>query len=99
MRTLTERSEGKFRITDKTVNACVVTHPPHGQPHTACRTSVTTTDAWLKRSDWLREHGCPHRAFEATGVEWKPVFHLLEGRCALLVVHAQHITAVPGRTV
>jgi transposase len=84
-------------VQKKTVNACVVTHTPHGQPHTACRTSVTTTEALLKRSDWLREHGCPQSAFEATGVYGKPVFTLLEGRVALLVVHAQHSTAVPGR--
>ncbi len=33
----------------------------------------------------------------ATGVYWKPVFNLLEGRFEVLVVNAQHIKAVPGR--
>ena len=30
-------------------------------------------------------------------VYWRPVYNLLEGQCALLVVNAQHIKAVPGR--
>src|SRR2546422_1614009 len=34
---------------------------------------------------------------ESTGVYWRPVSNLLEGQCALLVVNAQHIKAVPGR--
>ena len=33
----------------------------------------------------------------ATGVYWKPIFHLLEDHFELLVVNAQHIKAVPGR--
>ncbi|MGQ9492012.1 MAG: IS110 family transposase, partial [Anaerolineae bacterium] len=36
-------------------------------------------------------------AMESTGEFWKPVYNLLEGRCELLVVNAQHIKNVPGR--
>ena len=34
---------------------------------------------------------------EATGVFWKPMYHLLEDRFVVLVVNAAHIKAVPGR--
>jgi transposase len=34
---------------------------------------------------------------ESTGVYWKPVFNLLEGRVEVLLVNAQHIKQVPGR--
>jgi transposase len=34
---------------------------------------------------------------ESTGVDWKPVFHLLEGHFELMLVNAQHIKRVPGR--
>jgi len=34
---------------------------------------------------------------ESTGVYWKPVFNILEGRCAVLLVNAQHLQQVPGR--
>ena len=34
---------------------------------------------------------------ESTGVYWKPVWHLLEGRFELMLVNARHIKQVPGR--
>ena len=34
---------------------------------------------------------------EATGVYWKPVWHLLEGQFDLLLANAQHVRNVPGR--
>jgi transposase len=34
---------------------------------------------------------------ESTGVYWKPVYNLLEGSFALLLVNAQHLKRVPGR--
>jgi transposase len=34
---------------------------------------------------------------EATGVYWKPVWHMLEGRFELVLANAAHIRNVPGR--
>jgi transposase len=34
---------------------------------------------------------------EATGAYWKPIYNILEGQFALLVVNAHHVKAVPGR--
>ena len=34
---------------------------------------------------------------EATGVHWKPVWHMLEHRFALILANAAHIKGVPGR--
>ncbi len=34
---------------------------------------------------------------ESTGVYWQPVYNLLEGQFALLLVNARHMQAVPGR--
>jgi transposase len=34
---------------------------------------------------------------EATGVYWKPVWHILEGRFQQILANAAHIKAVPGR--
>jgi transposase len=56
------------------------------------------TAALWALADWLQEAGCTHVAMESTGVYWRPGYNLLEGQCELLVVHAQHIKAVPGRT-
>jgi transposase len=61
------------------------------------RTFGTTTSELLALSDWLDSHACTHVAMEATGVYWKPVWHLLEGRFELLLANAQHVRNVPGR--
>jgi transposase len=51
----------------------------------------------LALADCLAGLGVTHVAMESTGVYWKPVFHLLEGRFAVMLVAAQHIKQVPGR--
>lgn len=61
------------------------------------RTFGTTTKELLALSDWLSEHDCTHVAMEATGVYWKPVWHVLEGSFELLLANAAHIKNVPGR--
>ena len=57
----------------------------------------TTTSALMELNAWLTEHGVTHVAMEATGVYWKPVWHLLEGDFELVLANAQHIRNVPGR--
>ena len=47
--------------------------------------------------DWLEAGECTHVAMEATGVYWKPVWHMLEGRVELVLANAAHIKNVPGR--
>src|SRR5262249_23067047 len=61
------------------------------------RTFPTRTADLLALSDWLAEHGVTHVAMESTGVYWKPVFNILAGRVAVILVNAQHIKKVPGR--
>lgn len=57
----------------------------------------TTTEMLLKLSDWLGERQVTHVAMEATGVYWKPVWHVLEGTFELVLANAMHIKNVPGR--
>jgi transposase len=61
------------------------------------RTFGTTTAELLALSDWLTAHGCTHVAMEATGVYWKPVWHVLEGSFTLVLANALHVRTVPGR--
>ena len=70
-----------------------VTEPEHDE----VKSFETTTSALLELSEWLTEHGVTHVAMEATGVYWKPVWHLLEGDFELVLANAQHIRNVPGR--
>lgn len=62
------------------------------------RTFATTTAGLLELSAWLAEQGCSHAAMEATGVYWKPVWHILsDGGFTLLLANAAHVKNVPGR--
>jgi transposase len=58
----------------------------------------TTTPGLLALGDWLAECGCTHAAMEATGVYWRPVWHVLsDGELSLVLANAAHVKAVPGR--
>jgi len=48
-----------------------------GPVRTEVRTFDTTTPGLLALSAWLSECGCTHVAMEATGVYWRPVWHVL----------------------
>jgi transposase len=61
------------------------------------RTFETMTSGLLELSRWLEEQRCTHVAMEATGVYWKPVWHILEARFELVLANAAHIKNVPGR--
>jgi transposase len=60
-------------------------------------TFATTTQDLLRLADWLRSHGCTHVAMEATGVYWKPVWHVLEDSFELVLANARDVRNVPGR--
>ncbi len=62
------------------------------------RTFATTTADLLALAAWLGENGCTHVAMEATGVYWKPVWHVLaEGGFDLVLANAAQVKNVPGR--
>jgi transposase len=65
---------------------------------TEIKTFATTTAGLLALSDWLAESGCTHAAMEATGVYWRPVWHVLsDGEIELILANAAHVKNVPGR--
>ena len=88
---LHERCAG-LDVHKETVVACARL----GKDHTT-QTFATTTIGLLALADWLEKHGCSHVAMEATGVYWKPVWHVLEDRFELLLANAAHVKNVPGR--
>ena len=62
------------------------------------RTFDTTTASLMALSEWLTENKCTHVAMEATGVYWKPVWHILaDGEFQLVLANAAHVKNVPGR--
>jgi transposase len=79
------------------VVACV-RHMVDGKVTTGVKTFKTTTQELMALSDWLSAEGATHIAMEATGVYWKPVWHILaDGEFELVLANAAHVKNVPGR--
>jgi transposase len=95
METIYPRCAG-LDVHKRTVVACVRRVEPTGRAREWVQTFGTMTGELLALSDWLAEHGVTHVAMESTGVFWKPIFNILEGRCEVLLVNPQHIKQVPG---
>ena len=96
MQVLHERCAG-LDVHKKTVVACVRVVEA-GRAKSEVRTFDTTTSALMALAEWLAECGCTHAAMEATGVYWKPIWHVLsDGDLELLLANAAHVKNVPGR--
>jgi transposase len=96
MRAMHERCAG-LDVHQKTVVACVLSGPAGSEGEPQRRTFTTVTAELLKLGDWLAEQGVTHVAMESSGVYWKPVWAVLEGRFDLTLANAAHIKNVPGR--
>jgi transposase len=83
----------------ETVVACVRLAADSGEVAREVRTFATTTAGLLALAEWLSAKGCTHVAMEATGVYWKPVWHILAAAdgFTLILANAAHVKNVPGR--
>ena len=61
------------------------------------RTFKTHTAGLLELAQWLKSCGVHDVAMEATGVYWKPLWHVLEADFELVLANAAHVKNVPGR--
>lgn len=95
MKTLHRRCAG-LDVHSDTVVACARLTARTKANHEARRFSTATRDL-LELADWLAAQGITHVAMEATGIYWKPIWHILEGRFELVLANAAHIRNVPGR--
>jgi transposase len=81
----------------ESVVACV-RHMADSKVTTVVKTFKTTTQELMALSNWLSAEGATHIAMEATGVYWKPVWHILsDGEFELVLANAAHVKNVPGR--
>jgi len=96
MEVLHERCAG-LDVHKNTVVGCVRV-ARGGRVEKEVRTFKTTTKELLALADWLDGHGVDHVVMEATGVYWKPVWHVLDdGERELVLANAAHVKNVPGR--
>jgi len=82
-----------------TVMACVRVPDGKGGRAQQVREFRTFTAGLRALRDWLAEQAVTQVAMEATGVYWKPVWHVLEDEPSweLLLANAQHVKNLPGR--
>ena len=78
------------------VQACV-RRLKEGRIWQEVRAFGTMTRDILALADWLATGEVTHVAMESTGVYWKPIYNILEGRFEILLVNARHVKHVPGR--
>ncbi len=81
----------------ETVAACVRKDLGGGRVPQEVRPFRSHTSGRLALADWLTEAQVSHAAMGSTGVYGKPVWDILEGVVALLLVNAARIKQVPGR--
>jgi transposase len=96
MQVIYERCCG-IDVHKQTVVACVMVTDATGRLHKETRTFATLTEDLEVLAEWLATQGVTHVAMESTGVYWKPVFNLLDGRFEVLVVNAEHLKKLAGR--
>jgi transposase len=79
------------------VVACV-RHMVDGKVTATVKTFQRTTGDLMTLSEWLSAESVTDIAMEATGVYWKPIWHILaDGDFQLLLANAAHVKSVPGR--
>jgi len=82
---------------EETVVACI-RHMTDGKVTTEVKSFLTTTQGLMELSDWLSSQVVTHIAMEATGVYWRPVWHILsDGEFELVLANAAHVKNLPGR--
>ncbi|MGD0511414.1 MAG: transposase, partial [Candidatus Micrarchaeaceae archaeon] len=81
----------------KSIQACVRRIGKDGKIQEEIRSFGTMTQDIRDLADWLFEQEVTHVAMESTGVYWKPIYNILEGRFNILLVNARHVKHVPGR--
>jgi transposase len=81
----------------KVIQGAVRLRQESGKLFSQVRSFGTMTRDLRALADYLQQLGVTHVAMEATGVLWKPVWNVLEGRFTLLLVNPRHLKKVPGR--
>jgi transposase len=91
-----ERCAG-LDVHKETVVACVRVATGGGKANHEVRSFATTTRALLELSAWLGSCQVKAVAMEATGVYWRPVWHVLEDEFELTLANARAVKGLPGR--
>ena len=95
---IVERCAG-LDVHKKTVMAAVRTPGTAGKRREVVREFSTYNEGLVALRAWLVAEGATKVVMEATGVYWRPVWHVLEEEASLelLLANARHVKNLPGR--
>jgi transposase len=95
---IVERCAG-LDVHKKTVMAAVRTPGAPGKRRQQVQEFSAYNQGLVALRDWLVAEGVTQVVMEATGVYWRPVWHVLEGAGSfeLLLANARHVKNLPGR--
>lgn len=79
------------------IAACVRWIDDTGKVGKESRKFGTTTQEINAFANWLRSRDIRLVAMESTGVYWRPIWNLLEGRFEVKLANSEHIRNIPGR--
>ena len=98
MDVIVERCAG-VDVHKKTVMAAVRTPGTAGKRREVVREFSTYNEGLVALRAWLVAEGATKVVIEATGVYWRPVWHVLEEEASLelLLANARHVKNLPGR--
>ena len=98
MEVLVDRIAG-LDVHKETVMACVRNPGENGKRRQVVREFSTFTGDLLALREWLAAEAVTQVVMEATGVYWRPVWHVLEEEAEweLMLVNPRHVKNLPGR--
>lgn len=81
----------------ESISACLLVTAADGRESYELRELGTFTRDLQSLRDWLLENDCLIVAMESTGIYWRPVLNVLEGKMKIVLVNARHFKNVPGK--
>jgi transposase len=79
MEVLDARCSG-IDIHKKSITVCVRIREPGARKKSKYASSARRLQRFLRCRDWLQDLGVTHVVMESTGVYWRSIWNLLEGR-------------------
>ena len=79
------------------LSACLLRTEPDGTAAKDHRTFAMVHEDLVRLEEWLVKEGCQVVGMEATGIYWRPVHQILEGRMRVVVGNAANMKGLKGR--
>lgn len=84
-------------VHEKKVDVCIAHGSLDKSPKFEIRTFSTMTSDLGELASWLKKYKVTTIGMESTGVYWKPIFNIMEGKFTIVLANAQRLKAIPRK--